>query len=346
MSQLESIPRDALDDKLTRIFDGKVVRKDLVRKIKVGANVPVFVLEFLLGKYCASSDEVAIQMGLQVVNETLANNYIRADEAMVAQSKVKEKRPQASVPRQGQGPARGLGLLGRGASTSATSSSISRPVRPRLRAPADRRHLGAGGHALRVRRGKQGQAPLLDRPAVADPDRQLRPGGIPHAAAAEFSADEWIDIVVRTMGYEPSAMDRRLKMLFLVRLIPLCERNFNMVELGPARHGQDLRGAGDLALRRAADRADDRRQHVRPHERQAEGHGVDLGRRRPSTRWPTSRRCPRRSSRRSRPIASRGQFQRGKEADTGDASIAMFGNTNQPIDVMVQTGHLFAPCPT
>ncbi len=90
MSQLESIPRDALDDKLTRIFDGKVVRKDLVRKIKVGANVPVFVLEFLLGKYCASSDEVSIQMGLQVVNETLANNYIRADEAMVAQSKVKE----------------------------------------------------------------------------------------------------------------------------------------------------------------------------------------------------------------------------------------------------------------
>ena len=92
MSQLESVPRDALDDKLTRIFDGKVVRKDLVRKIKVGANVPVFVLEFLLGKYCASSDEVAIQMGLQVVNQTLADNYIRADEAMVAQSKVKESK--------------------------------------------------------------------------------------------------------------------------------------------------------------------------------------------------------------------------------------------------------------
>jgi len=69
--------RDALDDKVNRLFAGKVVRKDLVRKVKVGANVPVFVLEFLLGKYCASSDEVAIQMGLQVVNDTLANNYIR-----------------------------------------------------------------------------------------------------------------------------------------------------------------------------------------------------------------------------------------------------------------------------
>lgn len=73
--------RDALDDKANRVFSGKVVRKDLVRKIKVGANVPVFVLEFLLGKYCASSDEAAIQMGLSVVNQTLADNYIRPDEA-------------------------------------------------------------------------------------------------------------------------------------------------------------------------------------------------------------------------------------------------------------------------
>src|SRR5512143_3620489 len=91
MNALASSARDALDDKVNRLFAGKVVRKDLVRKVKVGANVPVFVLEYLLGKYCASSDEVAIQMGLQVVNDTLANNYIRADEAMKAQSRVKER---------------------------------------------------------------------------------------------------------------------------------------------------------------------------------------------------------------------------------------------------------------
>src|SRR5215211_5140407 len=82
---------DPLDAKLTRVFEGKVVRKDLVRKVKVGANVPVFVLEFLLGKYCASADDMAIQMGLQVVNKTLADNYIRADEAMKAQSKVEKE---------------------------------------------------------------------------------------------------------------------------------------------------------------------------------------------------------------------------------------------------------------
>src|SRR5688572_26708476 len=91
MSHGPSLARDLLDDKANRLFAGKVVRKDLVRKVKVGANVPVFVLEFLLGKYCASSDEVAIQMGMQVVNDTLANNYIRSDESMKAQAKVKDR---------------------------------------------------------------------------------------------------------------------------------------------------------------------------------------------------------------------------------------------------------------
>src|SRR5271165_7563085 len=91
MSNGTSPARDPLDDKANQLFAGKVVRKDLVRKVKVGANVPVFVLEFLLGKYCASSDEIAIQMGMQVVNDTLANNYIRSDESMKAQAKVKDK---------------------------------------------------------------------------------------------------------------------------------------------------------------------------------------------------------------------------------------------------------------
>ena len=84
MAEMQVPARDALDDKANRVFSGKVVRKDLVRKVKVGANVPVFVLEYLLGKYCASSDEVAIQMGLNVVNDILAKNYIRVDESICA----------------------------------------------------------------------------------------------------------------------------------------------------------------------------------------------------------------------------------------------------------------------
>ena len=80
-----------LDDKTAEVFAGKVVRKDLVRKIKVGANVPVYVLEYLLGKYCATDDPPAIEAGLRVVNATLADNFVRPDEANRVQSLVKEK---------------------------------------------------------------------------------------------------------------------------------------------------------------------------------------------------------------------------------------------------------------
>src|SRR5690349_22075376 len=81
----------ALDRKAASVFAGKVVRKDLVRKVKVGANVPVFVLEYLLGKYCATDDPIAIDAGLRVVNATLADNFVRPDEANKAQSNVREK---------------------------------------------------------------------------------------------------------------------------------------------------------------------------------------------------------------------------------------------------------------
>ena len=80
-----------LDQKSTSVFAGKVVRKDLVRKVKVGANVPVFVLEYLLGKYCATDDQVAIDAGLRVVNTTLSSNFVRPDESNKAQSMVKDK---------------------------------------------------------------------------------------------------------------------------------------------------------------------------------------------------------------------------------------------------------------
>ena len=80
-----------LDQKTTFVFAGKVVRKDLVRKVKVGVNVPVFVLEYLLGKYCATDDPIAIDAGLQIVNATLAENFVRPDEANKAQSLVREK---------------------------------------------------------------------------------------------------------------------------------------------------------------------------------------------------------------------------------------------------------------
>src|SRR5438132_12039891 len=91
MAETQVPARDVLDDKVNRLFAGKVVRKDLVRKVKVGANVPVFVLEYLLGKYCATDDVQAIDAGLRVVNNTLAENFVPASEATKAQALVKEK---------------------------------------------------------------------------------------------------------------------------------------------------------------------------------------------------------------------------------------------------------------
>jgi ATP-dependent Lon protease len=146
MSETQTPVRDVLDDKVTRVFAGKVVRKDLVRKVKVGANVPVFVLEYLLGKYCASSDEMAIRMGLQVVNDTLAENYIRPDEATKAQSLVKEKGRHTFIDKIKVRITDSLYWA------EITNFGHLRPhpgsIRSRIRSLIDGWHLGAGRHAL------------------------------------------------------------------------------------------------------------------------------------------------------------------------------------------------------
>ena len=172
---MSTVPaRDALDDKVNRAFAGKVVRKDLVRKVKVGANVPVFVLEFLLGKYCASTDEMAIQMGLQVVNDTLANNYIRADEAMKAQSKVKEKGTWTFIDKVKV-------RLVDSDYWAEVNNFGNKFVHIQTQYVRDYERLLTGGIWAQIdmrfeyRRGRQGQEPILDREANAHPDRGVRP---------------------------------------------------------------------------------------------------------------------------------------------------------------------------
>ena len=177
MSNGTSPARDALDNKANQLFAGKVVRKDLVRKVKVGANVPVFVLEFLLGKYCASSDELAIQMGLQVVNDTLANNYIRPDESAKAQSKVKENGKYSFIDK----------VKVRLVDSDYWAEGVNFNNKF-LHIPnqyvRDYERLLMGGvwaqarHALRIRRRGEGQESVLDRQIDANSDRNLRPGRV------------------------------------------------------------------------------------------------------------------------------------------------------------------------
>jgi ATP-dependent Lon protease len=327
---------------VNRIFAGRVVRKDLVRKVKVGANVPVFVLEYLLGKYCASSDEMAIQMGLQVVNDTLADNYIRPDESTRAQSKVKEQGKHTFIDKVK------VRLVDSQYWAEVTNFGHSYVHVPdHYVRDFDRLLTGGIWAQIDMRfeydeetRGKypfwiDKLTPIQLATFDLDEYRKLR---------AEFSTDEWIDFMVRSIGYEPSVMDRRLKLLFLVRLIPLCERNFNLVELGP-------RGTGkSYAV-----------QEISPYAALLTGpttvanlFGHMPGRQKGMVMiWDVVgfdevgdlQKMPKEVITTLKTYCESGQFQRGQEAMAGYASIAMFGNTQQPVDVMVQTGHLFTPMP-
>jgi ATP-dependent Lon protease len=339
---MTSAARDALDDKVNRVFAGKVVRKDLVRRVKVGANVPVFVLEYLLGKYCASSDDLAIQMGLKVVNATLADNYIRSDESMKAQSKVKEKGRYTFIDKVKV-------RLVDSDYWAEVNNFGNRNVHIPTQYVRDYERLLMGGIWAQVdmrfeydEEGKGKNPFWIDRLVpiqVAtfslDEYQQLR---------AEFTADEWIDLILRSMGYEPADMSRRLKFLFLTRLIPLCERNFNLVELGP-------RGTGKSYVV----------QEVSPYAALMTGpttvanlFGHMGGRSKGLVQiWDVVgfdevadlEKMPKEVITTMKTYCESGSYQRGQEAASGEASVAMFGNTNQPIDVMVQSGHLFEPMP-
>jgi len=334
--------RDALDDKVNRLFAGKVVRKDLVRKVKVGANVPVFVLEFLLGKYCASSDEMAIQMGLQVVNETLANNYIRPDESVKAQSKVKENGRYTFIDKVK------VRLVDSDYWAEAVNFGNKFLHVPTQYVRDYERVLMGGIWAQLDMRFEYDEETKGKNPFWID---KLTPIQIAtfdldeyRQTRREFAADEWIDLTVRSMGYEPSSMSRRLKLLFLLRLVPLTERNYNLIELGP-------RGTGKTYVV----------QEISPYTALLTGpttvanlFGHMGGRHKGMLQiWDVVgfdevadlQKMPKEVITTMKTYCESGTFQRGQEAASGDASVAMFGNTNQPIEVMVQTGHLFAPLP-
>ncbi len=342
MAEHQPPPRDALDDKVNQVFAGKVVRKDLVRKVKVGANVPVFVLEYLLGKYCAASDEMAIQLGLQAVNDTLADNYIRPDESNKAQSKVKENGRYTFIDKVKV-------TLVDGLYWAEVVNFGHSKVRIPDRYVREFDRLLTGGIWAQVEMRFEydeesgGKYPFWIEKLTPI---QLATFDLAEyrALRKEFTTQEWMDFLVRSMGYESSVMDERLKLLFLTRLIPLCERNFNLVELGP-------RGTGkSYAV-----------QEISPYAALLTGpttvanlFGHMSGKHKGMVQiWDAVgfdevadlQNMPKEVITTMKTYCESGQFQRGKESMAGYASIAMFGNTQQPVDIMVQTGHLFAPMP-
>ena len=334
--------RDALDDKVNRVFAGKVVRKDLVRKVKVGANVPVFVLEYLLGKYCASSDEMAIQMGMQVVNDTLADNYIRPDESTKAQSKVKEQGRHTFIDKVK------VRLVDSQYWAEVTNFGHTHVHIPDQYVRDFDRLLTGGIWAQVDMRFEYDEETKGKNPFWIDKLTPIQLASFDleeyRRLRAEFSTDEWLDFIMRSMGYEPTVMDRRVKLLFLCRLIPLCERNFNLVELGPRGTGKSY-AVQELSPYAALLTGPTTVANLFGHMNGKQKGMLMI--------WDVVgfdevadlQKMPKEVITTLKTFCESGQFQRGQEAMAGYASIAMFGNTQQPIDVMVQTGHLFAPMP-
>lgn len=229
---------DALDLKLTRVFSGKVVRKDLLHQIKGGENVPSYVLEYLLGKYCASDDPNEIRIGIEAVKETLKTNYFRHDEANKAQSLVEKNGRHRFIDRVE------VRFL---PSESKYWASLDNFGYTRIHIPDDfhrrfERLLEGGIWAIvdvEFRPNEDGAKGSPFHILELKPIQLARFDFDEYCTGRkEFSTDEWIDALLRSVGLEPTRFDRRLKLLLLARLLPFVEKNYNFIELGPRGTGK------------------------------------------------------------------------------------------------------------
>lgn len=227
---------DALDSKLLETFDGKVVRKDLLHRIKKGTNVPTFVLEFLLARYCASDDPAEIQAGLEAVLATLQDNYVRPDEANAAQSKVATKGRHRFIDK-----VHVRYVEKERKHWAALENFASQRIAIAERFYRDNERLLEGGIWAEV---------TLAHNEIDDEDyafyiEDLRPIQLSRfdfegyvEGRRGFTRNEWLDVVLRSVGLEPTKLTQRVKFHFIARLAPLVEPNFNFIELGPRGTGK------------------------------------------------------------------------------------------------------------
>jgi ATP-dependent Lon protease len=334
-----------LNPKVISVFAGKVVRKDLVRKVKVGANIPVFVLEYLLGKYCATEDPIAIDAGLRVVNSTLAENFVRPDEANKAQSRVREKGRYTIIDKV---KVRYLSDDDKYWAEFVNFGHKYVHIPERYIQDYDRLLMGGIWVQVDIRHEFDEEASGKRSPFWIDSMKPIQLATFDleeyRQCRSQFTTDEWIDLLIRSIGMEPTHFDRRVKLLFLVRLIPLCEQNYNLVELGPRGTGKSyayqelspytilLTGPTTVA-NLFYNMASGKMGLVGIWDSVAFDEVADL------------QKMPKEVVTTLKTYCESGTFARGRDALSGNASIAMFGNTNQPVEVMVRSSHLFAPMP-
>ena len=334
-----------LDQKVSTVFAGKVVRKDLVRKVKVGANVPVFVLEYLLGKYCATNDLAAIEAGLKVVNSTIADNFVRPDEANKAQSLIKEKGRHTLIDKV---KVRYLAEDDKYWAEFVNFGHKYVHIPDKYIRQYDRLLMGGIWAQVDIRHEYDESATGKRSPFWIEDLKPIQLASFDleeyRQGRQQFSTDEWIDFLIRSIGLEPKHFDRRLKLLLLVRLIPLCENNYNLVELGPRGTGKSyayqelspyviLMTGPTTVANLFFNMSSGKIGLVGLWDSVAFDEVADL------------QTMPKEVITTLKTYCESGTFARGKDALSGAASIAMFGNTNQPVDVMVRSSHLFAPMP-
>ena len=227
---------DALDQRLNNVFAGRVIRKDLLHRIKKGTNIPTFVLEFLLARYCASDDPAEIQAGMEAVLATLQDNYVRPDEANAAQSRVATKGKHRFIDK-----VHVRYVEKEKRHWAALENFASQRIAIGEKFYRDNDRLLEGGIWAEVTITHND----VDADTYAFYVEELRPiqlsrfdfGGYADGRK-EFSRDDWMDVILRSVGLEPSKLTKRLKFHFMARLAPLVEANFNFIELGPRGTGK------------------------------------------------------------------------------------------------------------
>ncbi len=334
---------DALDRMANEYFIGRVVRKDLVRSVKVGHNVPVHVLEFLLGKYCASDDPQVVDNGLVVVNQTLVDNFIRPDESELAKSKVKLKGQHRLIDK-----VEVRLVEGRFWATLANFNDKWVHIQEDVVRKYDRLVQGGVWCQLDlVFNELEDEKPL--RPFYIKALKPIQVAAFDLEAflmgRGMFSRDEWLDLIMRSIGLEPSEYDFRGKLLAITRLVPMVERNYNLIELGPWGTGKSFvyREQSPNAILISGGKITVPQLFVN----NSTGRIGLLG------NWDVVAFDEVASLEMSdstvvqmlKDYMESGSFARGREEIPAEASTVFVGNTSRPHTELVRTAHLFADLP-
>ena len=338
--------REIIKDKLRQNFAGKIVRKDLTKKIKEGANVPVYVLEFLLGQYCSSDDPELIEKGVESVKHILADNFVRPDEAQKILSQLRQRGNYTVIDRIT------VKLDIKKDAYFAEFSNLGLrdvPIEEDYPAKFDRLLCGGIWCIIQLNYEFDDEDYRSVNPIQI---AKLTPIQMPHidieelkAGRKAFSQEEWLDVMLRSTGMEPDTLTEREKWLLLARMLPLVENNFNMCELGPRSTGKShlykeispnsiLVSGGQTTVANLFYNmgsktvglvgmwdcvAFDEVAGIKFRDKD----GVQI----------------------MKDYMASGSFARGKEEKAASASMVFVGNINQSVDVLLKTSSLFDPFP-